>query len=214
MLRDTQIITLTDNVGGSAGAIRGMEVVYYEMRDPLPGDCLPYGVGHPSARPYGFGPQGWANPGGRQSDLGPPERLESEVRYLWAPTLISVSVRIVNADGEVSMLSTDEVLVDFIAYDVMQGIKNGPYKTADYLVAREAVNKQPIAGFTLGDAGARNAYATNAGHGYRFPRQANYNRNECAAQYFRVFPLVMTWDYDDQASGAVIVDTEWRLEQV
>lgn len=216
MLRDTQLISLINDPNINAGEplrARGLDFIYVEMRDPLPGDVVPYGIGHPSSRPYGFGPDSHENPGGTQSAKGSKERLESEVHYLWEPVIVSASLRVRDENDETSTNVNDEVLIDFIAYEEMQAIKDGPWKAADYDTVRNSVCKQPIAGFRTGQVGGRLVYATNAGRGYRFPRQANYNRNRCAAQYFRVWPLVLSWDISVTSVGCITIEYEWRLAQ-
>lgn len=211
--QDVRIIPMVNNTNDGLRNV-GMDWVYQELRDPLEGDCLPYGVAHPSGKPYPYGPDGWRVPGGMQDPRGPAALLESEVRYLWMPRIVSVSAAVNAPDGNVSTVITNEILADFVAYDVFQGAKDP--SGANHATLRTTTQKQPIAGFRTGQPGGRLVYATNAGHGYRVPLQANTNRNnQCAPKAFRVFALSLTWDLaDDGTAGDWIIHTEWTLEQL
>lgn len=208
MLRQTVIYPLT-NVLNAPARNQGRTWLRPEAREPIEGNQLPIGV--PNAPPYPYDIDGMHNPGGPKDPRGPRWWQEFDLRYVWEPHLESVSGRVVDAAGVTSALRTDQVLASFVSYKAWQVNHPEPAGTA---VLDTTTAMQPIAGVRDGIVGQREFYASNAGQGYTFPRQANLPDNACAQKVYRYWALVLSWDIDPANTGDMVVVWSWKLGEV
>ena len=195
MLRRTDVYLMLNTTADGARNV-GFTSVRPSMREPPCGhgerdECGPFR--------YGQSAQGIASP--------------CAVKYVWEPQVLSVSATVRDPDGNIAQDLTQQFLSTFVAYSVWDGARSEA-SAGDYLTLTTSNLQQPIGGFRAGQVGGREMYASNAGQGYRFPRQV-LPGDKCSSKYHRIFALVLSHSIlDDGSTGAWVIDWEWKLREL